>query len=83
MGGKPIKNVNKFIFHGSFTPGSGLDVDRRIGLVSSAFGRLKRTIFLNKKISIKVKVRLYRALILPIAISAPETWTFTTTEESA
>ena len=83
MGGKPIKNVNKFIFLGSFTPGSGLDVDRRIGLVSSAFGRLKRTIFSNKKISIKVKVRLYRALILPIAISAPETWTFTTTEESA
>ena len=43
--GEPIENVNRFIYLGSLIPGSGLDVDCRIGLASSAFERLKRIIF--------------------------------------
>ena len=56
--GEPIENVNTFIYLGSLIPGSGLDVDCRIGLASSAFEKLKRIIFSNTKITIKVKVRL-------------------------
>ena len=66
LGGEPIENVNNFIF---------------LGLDSSAFRRLKRTHFLKTKISIKVKVRLYPARILPIVICASKAWTFTTTED--
>ena len=72
LGGEPIENVNKFIFSRSLIRGSGLDFDHRTATAISEFARLKRTIFSNTKISIKVKVRLYRALTLLIAIHASE-----------
>ena len=50
LGCEPIANVYKFNFFGSLIPGSGLDVDRRIGLAISEFGRLKRITFSNRKI---------------------------------
>ena len=55
LGSEPIENLNKFIFLGSFIPGSGLDVDRRIGIVSSAFGRLRELSFQIKKYKLKLK----------------------------
>ena len=44
-------------------------------LASSAFGRLKKAIWSKRSISLQLKSRLYRALILPIATYASETWT--------
>ena len=56
-------------------PGSASDIKRRIALASVAFGRLKDKIWNRKDITKSLKVRLYYALIVPIALYASETWT--------
>lgn len=73
--GEALEHVEEFIFLGSTVPGSEADVSRRIALASSAFGRLKHTIWSNNSIGQQLKVRLYKSLILPIATYAAETWT--------
>ena len=73
--GQEVDHVQQFVFLGSVVPDSSTDVTRRIALASSAFGRLHDSIWSRSDISIKLKVRLYNALILPIAIYASETWT--------
>ena len=70
-----VKKVEEFTFLGSVVPGTSSDINRRIGLASSAFGRLKDKIWSNKKILLSLKMRLYYALIVPIAIYACDTWT--------
>ncbi|PIK40508.1 putative craniofacial development protein 2-like [Apostichopus japonicus] len=50
------------------------DVKRRIRLASWAFGRLKNTIWSNHDITRSLKVRIYQALILPIATYSSESW---------
>ena len=70
-----VENVSDFVFLGSNVPGTTNDIKRRLGLASSSFGRLRDQIWRNKDISLKLKLRLYNALIVPIAIYASETWT--------
>ena len=71
----PIDKVNEFVFLGSVVPGTSSDIKRRIALASAAFGRLRNKIWNRKDIKKALKVRLYYALIVPIAIYASETWT--------
>ena len=59
-----------------------MDVDRRNGLASTAFGRLQKSIWNKRSISLQLKMRLFHALILPIATYASETWVLTTKEEN-
>lgn len=73
--GEEVQNVGEFVFLGSMLPSTTMDVNRRIALASSAFGRLRRTVWTRRDISRKLKIRLYKSLILPIAIYAGETWT--------
>ena len=68
-----IKVVEEFKFLGSVFPNSSLDVKRRIAMANSAFGRLKKSVRSRKDISTKLRLRLYNALILPIAIYGSET----------
>jgi hypothetical protein len=79
--GENVKKVQQFVFLGSVVPGTTSDVKRRIGLASSAFGRLKEKIWSNRKISIPLKIRLFYSLIVPIAIYASETWTLIVEDE--
>ena len=72
---KKVEHVQEFVLLGSVVPDCSSDVKRRIALASAAFGRLKKAIWSNKSITKSLKVRLYQALILPIAIYASETWT--------
>ena len=69
-----VEKVDKFTFLGSIVPGSADDIPRRITLANSAFGRLKEKVW-SQNINMDLKVRLYKSLILPIAIYASETWT--------
>ncbi len=73
--GQEVEHVEEFTFLGSVVPDSAADVKRRIGLASTAFGRLREAIWKNRSISNPLKVRLYNALIVPIATYASETWT--------
>ena len=70
-----VEHVTEFVFLGSIVPETAADVKRRIALASTAFGRLLPTIWSKRSISKSLKVRLYKALILPIAMYASETWT--------
>ena len=73
--GKSVDHVEEFVFLGSVVPDTSADVMRRIALAASAFGRLRKVIWDRHDISNHLKIRLYNALILPIATYASETWT--------
>ena len=73
--GENAEKVNEFVFLGSLVPDTTKYVERRINLALSAFGRLSKQIWRNAQLSLNIKVRLYNALILPIATYASETWT--------
>ena len=81
--GNSVENVDNFVFLGSVVPDTADDVKRRIALASSAFGRLKEKIWRNRSIPLKIKTRLYYALIVPIAIYACETWTLRKAESQS
>ena len=79
--GELLENVNNFVYLGSSVPDTTKDIERRIALALTAFGRLRKSIWSNRDILLKLKLRLYRALILPIATYASETWALTNTDE--
>ena len=70
----PIEKVDNFVFLGSNVPSMEDDVKRRVRLASWAFGRLKSNIWSYHNITRPLKVRIYQALILPIAIYGSESW---------
>ena len=69
-----MKKVESFTYLGSVVPGTESDVNRRIAVASTAFGNLKENIFSRKDVPKKLRVCLYKPLIVPIAIYAGETW---------
>ena len=73
--GKNVDHVEEFVFLGSVVPDTSADVMRRIALAASAFGRLQKVIWDRRDISNHLKIRLFNALLLPIATYASETWT--------
>ena len=75
INGSPVDKVDDFVFLGSNVPSVEADVKRRTRLAAWAFDRLKRTVWTNQDISRSLKVRIYKALILPIAIYGAESWT--------
>ena len=75
INGEAIETVDKFTFLGSSVPAVADDVQRRINLAAWAFGRLRDKIWSNQNISRTIKVRIYKALILPIATYGSESWT--------
>ena len=70
-----VPKVNQFKFLGSLVPNCQEDVLHRISIASQAFGRLRETIWTSSDVSRKLKIRLYKSIILPIAIYGSETWT--------
>ena len=70
-----IDKVHDLVFLGSNVPSVVADVKRRTRLAAWAFGKLKNAIWTNQDITRSLKVRIYRALILPIAIYGAESWT--------
>ena len=70
-----VEAEERFVFLGSVVPGTSNDVARRIALASSAFGRLRESVWRRGDMSQRLKMRLFKALIVPIAIYGAETWT--------
>ena len=73
LDGNEVEHVENFVFLGSSLPDTSVDVKRRISLAATAFGRLRKSIWNKRDISLPLKMRLYNALILPIATYASET----------
>ena len=57
---------------------SSTNVSRRIALATAAFGRLYQSVWSQKKIDMRLKFCLYRALVLHMAIYTSKTWTLKT-----
>ena len=73
--GAQVEHVGQFTFLGSVVPPCSEDVNRKISLAAAAFGRLRTAVWNRREIGMALKVRLYNALILPIATYVAETWT--------
>ena len=75
--GEEIEWVDHFVYLGSeltSTNDSSKDIKRRLALASACFKSL-RSIWKNKHLSLKLKTRLFRALVVPVATYGAETWT--------
>ena len=51
------------------------EVDTRIAKASSAFGRLRESVWERRGIKLTTKLKVYKAVVLPILLYACETWT--------
>ena len=78
MDGNVLKNVDTFKYLGScINSAANLDdeVLCRISRASQAFGRLHTRVWHERGISIKMKLSVYRAVVLPSLLHGCETWT--------
>ena len=74
--GNLVECVESFVYLGSVLPsGHWLpDIKRRIALASSVMASLSK-IWRDKRLSLTIKIRTYKALILSTLLYAAETWT--------
>ena len=78
--GSETEKVDDFCYLGSYISSNGScekDVKVRIGIVAAVSGKMRK-IWRNSNISLKVKTRLYEAIILSTADVWPLTATLTT-----
>ena len=59
--GEHSEIVNNFIYLGSSISNVSKDIKKRIDLALSSFGRIRKSIWSNKNIVLKLKIRLYRS----------------------
>ena len=81
VGGKPIKEVESFVYLGSVVDqqgGTDRDVTARIGKASAAFVMLK-IIWASGGISMKTKLRIFNSNVKSILLKGCETWWTTQT----
>ena len=74
--GVPLECVEKFTYLGSVIANDGdseKDVRTRMGMGYSTFRRLN-PIWRDKQLTLKIKIRLYKSLVLTTALYGSETW---------
>ena len=78
VNGQKLAAVDKFTYLGS-TLSRCVHIDEeinaRIAKASSAFGRLRSTVWERKGVSLSTKLSVYRAIVLTTLLYASETWT--------
>ena len=77
LDGGDIEVVSEFPYLGSLIADSGrmdVDVDRRVAQASKAFGALRKSVFLDKSLSLATKRRLYNACVLSVLLYSSECW---------
>ncbi|XP_036368425.1 uncharacterized protein LOC118767649 [Octopus sinensis] len=73
-----LRNTEKFTYLGSIISSNGVighEIQNRIHLASSAFGRLKDGVLLNRVLNLSTQIEVYRAVVLSMLLFASETWT--------
>ena len=51
------------------------ELNRRIGLATMTFGKLKSMVFTSKKVSLRIKINVYSAMVLSVLLhGAAESW---------
>ena len=72
-----LTRVSYFKYLGSIMTSScnlTCEVQRRVALASSSFGRLAGRVFLNRDLRISTKVAVYRAVCISVLLYGVETW---------
>ena len=84
MNGEALKNVDKFTYLGS-TISASLNLDEelnsRIGKAATAFSKLGKRAWDNKRLTIKTKVMIYQACVLTALLYGSDTWTLYSNQE--
>ena len=76
--GEDIEVTQKFTYLGCVVHNSGLsdqDVNRRIGLAAGVMNSLDKSIWRSRHLCRGTKLRVFRALVLPVLLYGSETWT--------
>ncbi|XP_067939462.1 uncharacterized protein [Watersipora subatra] len=80
-----LQNVEKFTYLGSYLAKNTTvdnEISTRLGIASTAFGRLTKCVWSFRHIGIKTKVRVYKACVLSILVYGAETWATYRPQES-
>ena len=83
LNGEQLEQVGEFVYLGSTITEDGkcgADIRKRIGLASGVIGRLSK-IWKSKDISVKTKVHVYKALVVPTLAYGSECWTLKKDDE--
>lgn len=81
--GEKLEQVTEFVYLGGLIEENGKctkDIKRRIGLASATFGRLNK-MWKSQNISLKTKVKLYGALVIPVLLYGSECWSLRREDE--
>jgi len=77
--GSLLEVVNEFTYLGAKIVNSGngssADIAARIGKATGAFARLRKCLWSQRAISVKTKMRVFNAIVVPTLLYASETWT--------
>ena len=77
ISGNQLKNSENFTYLGlnlSFSGDLTNEIQRRINLASSAFGRLSKRVFGNQNLTIHTKIVVYNAVVISTILYDCETW---------
>ena len=78
VGGKTLEEVESFKYLGAQITKDGrsdTDVKSRLAIATSALAKLQ-PLLNNKSISIRTKIRLWRAIVISTALYGCEAWTY-------
>ena len=73
-----LTHVKEFTYLGSIIANDGhieAELQKRMSKASMSFGRLRERLWNNHNVSIRVKDKIYRAIILSTLLYGAETWT--------
>ena len=77
MQGEPVSFVDNFVYLGSAIGSGGRsfpEINRRLGIASSVMNSLNRSVWRCRYLCRRTKIRLFRALVLPVLLYGSETW---------
>ena len=77
LDGGDVNVVCEFPYLGSLIADSGrmdVDVDRRVAQASKAFGALRKSVFMDKNLSLATKRKVYNACVLSVLLYGSECW---------
>ena len=76
--GNKLNSVLEFTYLGSTISSNGCidnEIQRRMAKASASFGRLRQRLWNNHHVSMRVKGKIYRAIVLSTLIYGAEVWT--------
>ena len=75
---EPLKATNSFTYMGSTLSREAnidVEVNNRLSKANSAFGRLRKKVWVRRGISQETKLKVYMAVVLTVLLYACESWT--------